>query len=138
MNLSATEVKYFDIKLQLNQFAPISQLVSSQDIPLTECNYDHFNFNEELAKTYLTLNGSNLLCPPLNSAVSIEGKVTSDVFKRFTVSISKCNSTASANCATSQQVQALQDKLGYFGLGVVLLNTQLNPTLSKGYQQYYL
>lgn len=29
MNLSATDVKYFDIKLQLNQFAPISQLVSS-------------------------------------------------------------------------------------------------------------
>lgn len=35
-------------------------------------------------------------------------------------------------------MQALQDKLGYFGLGVVLLNTQLNPTLSKEYQQYYL
>lgn len=71
MNLSATDVKYFDIKLQLNQFAPISQLVSSQDISLTECTYEHFDFNQELAKTYVTLNGSNLLCPPLNSAVSI-------------------------------------------------------------------
>lgn len=138
MNLSATDLKYFDIKLQLNQFAPILQLVNSQDIPLTPCTYNHFNFNQELEQTYATLNGSNLLCPPLNYSLSIQGKVTSDVFRRFTVSISKCNTTANTNCATSQQVQALQDKLGYFGLGVVMINTQLNPTLSKGYQQYYL
>lgn len=68
----------------------------------------------------------------------IEGKATSNIFKRMTVSVKKCNSTLNSNCASDQQVEALQNSLGYFGFAVVLINTQLNPTLSNNYLQYYL
>jgi hypothetical protein len=70
--------------------------------------------------------------------VSIQGKASSDLFKRMTVSIRKCNSTSNSNCASDADVASLQDSLGYFGFAVILVNTQLNPTLSSNYKQYYL
>ena len=45
MNLSRTDLKYFDIGLSLNQFVPVAQLVTSTPIPLEMCTQNHFNFN---------------------------------------------------------------------------------------------
>lgn len=102
------------------------------------CTKDHFNFNQDILSAYYNFNGSALLCPPTNISLKIQGKVTSEIYKRLTISVKKCNSTLSPNCASDAEVQTLQDSLGYFGLTVLLVNTQLNPSLSTGYKQYYL
>ncbi len=74
----------------------------------------------------------------MNITFQIKGKATSDLYKRLTISVKKCNSTLNINCATDSQVQALQESLGYFALSILLVNTQLNPSMSTGYKQFYL
>jgi hypothetical protein len=102
------------------------------------CTKEHFNFNRDILSAYYTFNGSGLLCPPTNISLNIKGKVTSDIYKRLTISVKKCNSSLKPNCASDGEVEALQNTLGYFGLTVLLVNTQLNPSMSTGYKQYYL
>jgi hypothetical protein len=68
------------------------------------CTVNHFKFDEELAQNYKSLNGSNLLCPQLNYVAEIKGKLTSDIMKRLTVTIKKCDASVSQICANDTMV----------------------------------
>ena len=76
------------------------------------------------------------LCPQIGQRFSVEGKVSSSVFKDFKVSISRCNATTDPTCAPDANFTLVQSTLNQFTLVVPLINVNINPG-NEEYKTFY-
>jgi len=67
----------------------------------------------------------------------VEGKLTSQIYKQFAVNVMKCNSSRHSNCISNADLANLQSLMGYFTFAVLMVNTELNPSSSNNYKNYY-
>lgn len=102
-----TPFKLFDINLYQEYYNPVFSLINRTEVPLEPCSSSHFNFSDKIRASYAELNMSRGLCPPLNYVFETRGKITSDIFSQFRLSVKRCNSSLDPNCANDSQFASI-------------------------------
>lgn len=136
LNLNDPLVTYFDITLTQRFFGPVYSFINATQVPLVQCTTNHFTFNQEIENYFKRLPISNALCPTLNTKFQVGGRITSDLFSTFVLQVSKCNATANPRCASDAQIAAIQAQLGYFTIGLPMVNTLINAGDSEYVRLY--
>lgn len=126
LNLSDPLVTYFNITLTQRFFGPLYTPINATQIPLVQCTPAHFTFNQEIENYFKRFPVNNALCPTLDSKFQVGGRVTSDVFSFLSLQISKCNASVNPRCASDAQIAFIQSQLGYFTIGLPMINTLIN------------
>jgi hypothetical protein len=106
-------------------------------VPLVQCTANHFNFNSDLLLLYSKFNLNYSLCPPIDYTFEIGGRVTSNVYKQFSVNIQACNNAINPKCASSAYISGLLSAMGSFTLAVPVVNTIVNAN-DQEYMQIYI
>ena len=64
------------------------------------------------------------------------GKVTSDIFSKFTINVQKCDKTLVSNCIDDNKLDLILQSAGSLILGVPFINTIVNPNDEQYLTQY--
>ncbi len=67
------------------------------------------------------------LCPKIGQEFTVQGKVSSPLFKDFKVTISRCNSTSDPTCASDAMFAAVEASVKQFTLVTPIINSNVNP-----------
>lgn len=137
LNLNDPMISYFDISLTQNYFGPLLTPINSTIIPLEQCTMAHFDFNPNIIDYFERFTIGWALCPPIGTNLAVQGRVTSNIFSRFMVSVSKCNSTLNLKCAPAAMMTAIQQEMGFFQLGMPMVTLLINPG-DQDYVKYYV
>ncbi len=87
INLNDPTRTFFNISLQQNYYSPLFNLINRTQVPLVQCTANHFNFNEDVLAMFYKFNLTYALCPPLDYAFELGGRITSAIYRQFTLSI---------------------------------------------------
>ena len=68
--------------------------------------------------------------------MTIEGRVSSDIFKRVRIEISRCNSTADPLCSSDAVFSSYQAVMQQFTMVIPLINTEINADSQKYLSRY--
>ena len=127
--------KAFDFALHQEEFGPKLMPMNTTQVPLVPCTEQHYNFTPSLKSAFHKLNMSMGLCPPLDHEFKVKGKLTSDIFDRLRVVVTRCNTTADPLCANDSSFAAME--AGRFQIIVPFVHTNVNPG-SENYREFYL
>lgn len=136
LNLSDPLVTYFNITLTQRFFGPLYTPINATLIPLVQCTPAHFAFNQNIVDYFKRFPVSNALCPTLDSKFQVGGRVTSDLFSFFALQVSKCDAAVNPRCASDAQIAAIQAQIGYFTIGLPMINTLINAGDQDYFQLY--
>ena len=136
LNLNDPAITYFNITLTQRFYGPLYSAINVTQVELVQCTKAHFTFNQDIVNYFNRFQINNSLCPPINSQFQVGGRVTSDIFSTFVLQISNCNSSVNPRCASAAQIAAIQSQLGYFTIGLPMVNTLINAGDSNYVQLY--
>lgn len=137
VNLNNASMKVFDVKMYQEEYTPLLQMVNSTEVPLVACTEQHLNFNSEVKSQYTPLYFYQKLCPAIGQQTTLKGKVTSDVFKRFKVTISRCNNTVDPTCISDAMFNSMEAAMNQWMVGIPIINYLLNPSQEE-YKDFYI
>jgi hypothetical protein len=78
------------------------------------------------------------LCPPLGQSLELQGKFSSNIFKRLSLYIYYCDQGVDPNCIGDAALGSLETDLGSFSLRFFVVSTQVNPNSVENYTTYYI
>ncbi len=127
LNLNMPFFRFFDIGLYQEEYSSGFILQNSTQIPLGQCTKEHFSFNEELTQVFERLPMTDGLCPPIGHQFTVQGKLSSAVYKHFKVSITRCNATVDPTCAPDANFSIVEAIIKQFTLVMPIINVNINP-----------
>ena len=138
VDLSNSASKIFEVVLERHEDRISTGFSSTASIPLVACTEQHLNFNTEIKSHFTDLSMNQWLCPELNSTFEVQGKLSSQIWKRLTLKVNYCNSSTTTGCAGDAAVSALQSSLGAFELKFFVVTTQINAASDQNHVSYYM
>ena len=133
--IELNDPKYFKLEfLQGDEYFDLEgkKTINLLQKDLESCSLDHFP--QDLTQNILTRmkNISNLLCPPKNLNINIEGTYSSEIFSYISIKLSKCENTTNITCVSDETLNQIFEKDRvylnvYFSNHIIKANDFDNP-----------
>ena len=73
----------------------------------------------------------------IGQKINLNGKVTSDLYSRFKLTISRCNATADPTCVSDSTFNMMESMMNQWMVGIPFINYRLNPS-KEDYKSFFI